>query len=558
MSFRSLAVLLLLVIACCGSPRPSPSAGPVVDEPIDRVYQIARQAIHVECRGSGAPAVVLDSGLGNDALVWDRVYVALAGHRVCRYDRPGLGQSVPLVTGRSAVTLVEQLREVLRQARVRPPYVLVGASFGGLLAQLHARTHPEDVAGVVLVDATHPALDARIEDILTPAQRNDRRSTLAANSEGITYRELLATDRVVAGAPSFPGVPLAVLRHGLPFDPSPGWPNQAIEDVWQELQDDLARLSPQSQEVVAEHSQHRIAQTEPELVIAAIEWVVDPHGRLAAPSNPPVIGAQPLDDVGPLPGAFTFGQDGNVWIVQGDGTGRHALVDAGDRLAQFGRLSPSGQQIAYVDLPSDTPLGQEPATALVTQNLDGSDRTVLVEEPGIGFPSWSPDGTTLAFSQHGQVWLVKASGGQPTKIADGGCPVWAPDGGHLAICTVQDEVNVISIDGREQRQITDSDGVDEPRAWSPDGSKLAVYSERDGDGETYVIDADGSVAKRVTDSPGFQVPQAWLPGAGILIASSAPDSEVTHWIIIDPDSGVPLGVPQLDGASDPVAWRPGT
>ena len=108
-------------------------------------------------RGVGTPAVVFESGLGGSKESWVKVYSVIASdHMAFAYDRPGMGKSPGTQRLRDGETIVEDLRTLLRSEGLAPPYVLVGHSAGGLYFQLFARRHPEEVAGLVLVDPTHP------------------------------------------------------------------------------------------------------------------------------------------------------------------------------------------------------------------------------------------------------------------------------------------------------------------------------------------------------------------------------------------------------------------
>jgi pimeloyl-ACP methyl ester carboxylesterase len=112
--------------------------------------------------------------------------------------------------------MTAELHELLAKARIEPPYVLAGASLGGMNAQLFASTHPEEVDGVVLVDSLHPDLDRRIEPLLGRRGARLRREQLARNPENVTYADLLTGDDVVRAARGrFPPVPLIALEHGL-------------------------------------------------------------------------------------------------------------------------------------------------------------------------------------------------------------------------------------------------------------------------------------------------------------------------------------------------------
>jgi pimeloyl-ACP methyl ester carboxylesterase len=253
MKFATLCVLL----AGCGADKPTP-------RPATGLYAVQGHKMYLQCRGNGSPVVVLDSGLGvRSAQAWGGVMERVSRFtRVCRYDRPGLGLSEPGPPPRTAQRMVGELQALLRAARVPGPYVLAGASFGGLDAQLFARQAPDHVGGLVLVDSIHPDLDRRIEPLLGRAGALARRRALADNAEGVTYRDLLASDREVRAAPPLPHVPLIALRHGVSFDPG-GRPDPAVERLWSALQRDLARQAGDGRVQRVAGTHHRIAEERP-------------------------------------------------------------------------------------------------------------------------------------------------------------------------------------------------------------------------------------------------------------------------------------------------------
>jgi pimeloyl-ACP methyl ester carboxylesterase len=230
----------------------------------------------IECAGSGNPAVILEGGLGVYSGTWFKVVPQVAAFtRVCRFDRAGLGLSEPGPKPRTSQQMTQELHALLAGANIQPPYVLVGHSLAGLNIHLFASTYPDEVVGLVFVDAIHPDLDQRIEQLLSPAQVAERRAELELNQEGIKFADILTSEDQVRAAGPIRDVPLVVIRHGLPFEASPEWPSAAVEQLWAWLQDDLATLTPQGKVIVAEHSHHRIQETEPEVVSAAIKDVVE-------------------------------------------------------------------------------------------------------------------------------------------------------------------------------------------------------------------------------------------------------------------------------------------
>jgi pimeloyl-ACP methyl ester carboxylesterase len=205
--------------------------------------------------------------------------------RVCSYDRasvPG-GASDPDPTSglRPASSLVADLHALLATASVPGPYVLVGHSIGGLIARLYASTYPDEVAGMVLVDATPEDNFARLEEIVGPdlwTAFTDQFEQAVTQGvlEPVDLEDLAAQVKAARSATALPQMPLVVLSHTVPPDagPLPDWPVAEEEQMWQELQDDLVGLVPDSRHIAAEGSGHYIQQERPDMVIAAIGEVV--------------------------------------------------------------------------------------------------------------------------------------------------------------------------------------------------------------------------------------------------------------------------------------------
>jgi pimeloyl-ACP methyl ester carboxylesterase len=125
--------------------------------PPGRLVDVGGNRLHIFEAGEGGPAVVLEAGIAASSLSWSRVLPEVAKFaRVCSYDRAGLGWSEASPRARSAAQCAEELRALLDAAGIAGPYVLVGHSFGGCVVRIFASRHPQEVAGVVLVDALHP------------------------------------------------------------------------------------------------------------------------------------------------------------------------------------------------------------------------------------------------------------------------------------------------------------------------------------------------------------------------------------------------------------------
>lgn len=121
--------------------------------PPGRRMDIGGRRLHVVESGAGSPAVILESGIAASSLNWTALQRELAKFtRVCSYDRAGLGWSDLAATPREIPALVQELHALLGAARIPPPYLLAGHSFGGLLVQVYALNYPQEVQGLLLID----------------------------------------------------------------------------------------------------------------------------------------------------------------------------------------------------------------------------------------------------------------------------------------------------------------------------------------------------------------------------------------------------------------------
>jgi pimeloyl-ACP methyl ester carboxylesterase len=125
--------------------------------PPGQLFDVGGYRLHVYCVGSGSPTVILDTHNGGTVSYWTWVQPAVAGlTRVCAYDREGLGWSDQSPTPLDARQNAEALHALLQHAGVAGPLVLVGHSFGGLYTRAYADRYPDEVAGMVLIEATNP------------------------------------------------------------------------------------------------------------------------------------------------------------------------------------------------------------------------------------------------------------------------------------------------------------------------------------------------------------------------------------------------------------------
>ncbi len=121
--------------------------------PPGRLVDVGDHRLHVQMSGAGAWTVVFESGIAASSLTWRLVQDEVAKFaRVCVYDRAGLGWSDPVRSPRAIANILGDLRAMLAAAGISSPYILVGHSFGGLLALEYAAQHRDGPAGLLLVD----------------------------------------------------------------------------------------------------------------------------------------------------------------------------------------------------------------------------------------------------------------------------------------------------------------------------------------------------------------------------------------------------------------------
>jgi pimeloyl-ACP methyl ester carboxylesterase len=121
---------------------------------IGRWVEIGRgRRLYLLQKGSGGPAVLFEAGIAATNLNWHHIQETVSLFTcTASYDRSGLGWSSPIRTVRTLANITSELHTMLQRAGIKPPYILVGHSFGGLVMRCYAATYPEDVAGVVLID----------------------------------------------------------------------------------------------------------------------------------------------------------------------------------------------------------------------------------------------------------------------------------------------------------------------------------------------------------------------------------------------------------------------
>jgi pimeloyl-ACP methyl ester carboxylesterase len=144
--------------------------------PPGQLVDVGGYRLHLHCVGQGSPTVILDAGSGSFSLDWAAVHSQLGtSSRVCAYDRAGLGWSEPGPSPRNPQQFASELHLLLTNAGVEGPYVLVAHSISGKTARLFASQHPNDVAGMVLIDARHEFVDNHLTPVQLAAEDTQQR-----------------------------------------------------------------------------------------------------------------------------------------------------------------------------------------------------------------------------------------------------------------------------------------------------------------------------------------------------------------------------------------------
>lgn len=278
--------------------------------PAGRMVDVGGRKMHIICTGRG-PSVVLESGFGGWSIDWAAIQPRIAKFaRVCSYDRAGMGYSdrgPANVASRTGTAY--DLHALLERADVKPPYVLVGHSLGGIFVREFARLYPKETAGLVFVDSTHEEIAKSV-----PKKRFDQAMSQLRQLRYARYLmpfgvqrllglsisnapELPQADRAHAKAIGYRSTSYFALYDGmkslvdennagsLKLDPIPDVPLTVIASEknlrdeefgrsWTKLQHEFLKLTTDSKYIVARDSGHFVMVDRPEIVLDAVEDVI--------------------------------------------------------------------------------------------------------------------------------------------------------------------------------------------------------------------------------------------------------------------------------------------
>jgi len=276
-----------------------------------RLIDVGGYRLHLYCVGTGGPTVVLEHGHQATYLDWYRVQPQLAKFiRVCSYDRAGYGWSEQSPNARVPSVMADELHKLLAAAGETPPYILVGHSYGAINVVMFARRFPQDVAGLILVDGSHPEALARLSlrnriwlrmmQFTSPfglprwrgwcggGPAETAAEKTALDCRPTFYETIIRENRGMSQAaaemrPISPlgNLPLIVIAR----DPAIGHDPQA-EVRHNEEEREFAKLSTNSRFMVAERSAHDIPLARPDVIVDAVQSLLKLQGQAGSRETP--------------------------------------------------------------------------------------------------------------------------------------------------------------------------------------------------------------------------------------------------------------------------------
>jgi len=232
------------------------------------IASINNRRLYGQLTGEQGPIVILDAGLGDTSAAWENIAAEVSSFaRVLIYDRAGLGRSDPAPTPRACRDMVADLRHLLADAQLPPPYVLVAHSWSGINARYFANEYPDEIAGMVLVDAVHEGKYERFAEIQTEEQNIRMWAAVkdpAKNDEGI---DRIASIEQVCAHPRIHDFPLIVITRASAAD--------AWNQIETSLQAEFLNLSTDSKQIISKSGDHFLNNSDPELIVNAIREIVN-------------------------------------------------------------------------------------------------------------------------------------------------------------------------------------------------------------------------------------------------------------------------------------------
>lgn len=239
-------------------------------------------AYHVDAAsaGNGPYTVIFESGFASDLSVWRRVAPEIAkSAKVFVYSRAGIGKSDARPEPRTPQRSAAEFEQVIDAAHLSPPFILVGHSYGGYLIRLFAQRHPEQVAGMVFVDASMERFDTELKKLDAAKVAQDQKYLDSLTPAPLKAESKLVDEAFAAAsllpAPKLPDVPAVVLTSTMVREqPEFFMHTVPAVAVWRSLHEQLFTQFSSGSHVVTANSGHNIHLEEPALVAGAIQQVI--------------------------------------------------------------------------------------------------------------------------------------------------------------------------------------------------------------------------------------------------------------------------------------------
>lgn len=285
--FQELALAVVSSVACalllsaCGgetpaAPAAASGAAPSPGTTIEGTFDVGGHKLYLRCSGQGSPTVVYlhgyihDPSGGGSRNAGSIPALLGAKHQVCVYDRANVGRSEQVkgpLTGRDSV---KDLHELLRAANISPPYLLLGASWGGTTSLMYAAIHPSDVAGMVLLDPPLPTSNELDKRFLPPEDRLGRDDWKNSTEQVDQYTTCEQALKLLKGEQRIP-VTFVALKHQ---DLDPSWPVVEMTAAIRKDQRELMHRFPGGKIVVVDVP-HYMEPVIPERIAGWVEEVAE-------------------------------------------------------------------------------------------------------------------------------------------------------------------------------------------------------------------------------------------------------------------------------------------
>lgn len=221
--------------------------------------------IHAQLIGKGSerPTIVMEAGYGDDTTTWNSVISEISLlSQVLVYDRAGVGRSNSASSSKASQEMVRELKDLLTEAQIQPPYLLVAHSFEGIIARMYATFYPAEISGLMLIDATPEDYRERFLPMMPQDFQQAYMQQFSVEEDAAFAASL---QQVKATKQRLP-IPLLVLAAGKKAHYS-----KEAQLQWNEMQKEMLDISTDGEFMVAENSAHYIHQEEPAIVVKAIK-----------------------------------------------------------------------------------------------------------------------------------------------------------------------------------------------------------------------------------------------------------------------------------------------